>query len=62
VSQAVLEASAEAVHKIRIVLRFLLGVLHDFTSDDRVVDESLYLLDRYLLHLLYDLDQQVRIS
>ncbi|XP_021926918.1 isoleucine--tRNA ligase, mitochondrial isoform X2 [Zootermopsis nevadensis] len=56
VSRTVLEASAEAVHKIRIVVRFLLGALHDFPSD---VDESLYFLDRYLLHLLYDTDQQV---
>jgi isoleucyl-tRNA synthetase len=58
----VLEASAEAVQKIRIVLRFLLGALHDFTSDiDKDVDERLYFLDRYLLHLLCNLDQQVSI-
>jgi isoleucyl-tRNA synthetase len=62
VSQPVLEASAEAVHKIRIVLRFLLGALHGFTSDiDKDVGKNLYFLDRYLLHLLFDFDHHVRI-
>jgi isoleucyl-tRNA synthetase len=60
VSQNVLEASAEAVHKIRIVLRFLLAALHDFPSNtDKEAD--LYFLDHYLLHLLLDFNQHVRI-
>lgn len=63
VSRNVLEASAEAVHKIRIVLRFLLGTLHDLHSDVDVTDcENLYFLDRYLLHLLLDFSKNVRNS
>lgn len=58
-----LEASAEAVHKIRIVLRFLLGAIHDLQPDsDQNTDKSLYFLDRYLLHLLFDFSENVRIS
>ncbi|PNF36001.1 Isoleucine--tRNA ligase, mitochondrial [Cryptotermes secundus] len=41
VSRNVLEASAEAVHKIRIVLRFLLGTLHDLPSDVDVNSEPM---------------------
>ncbi|XP_069680707.1 isoleucine--tRNA ligase, mitochondrial [Periplaneta americana] len=59
VSQNVLEASAEAVHKLRIVLRFLLGALHDFPRDAEVPIGGLYLLDHYLLHLLLDVHQEV---
>jgi hypothetical protein len=63
VSRNVLEASAEAVHKIRIVLRFLLGTLHDFPSDVDINNgENLYFLDRYLLHLLLDFSRNVRCS
>jgi hypothetical protein len=63
VSRNVLEASAEAVHKIRIVLRFLLGTLHDLPSDADVNNgENLYFLDRYLLHQLLSFSQNVRSS
>ena len=58
VSQSVIKSSAEAVHKIRIVLRFLLGALHDYTPSDG--KNSLCLLDRYLLHLLFEFHQQVK--
>jgi isoleucyl-tRNA synthetase len=62
VSPNVLEASAEAVHKIRIVLRFLLGAIHDLRPDiDQNADKSLYFLDRYILHLLFEFSQNVRI-
>jgi isoleucyl-tRNA synthetase len=60
VSPNVLEASAEAVHKIRIVLRFLLGAIHDLRPDsDQNNDKSLYFLDRYLLHLLFEFSENV---
>jgi isoleucyl-tRNA synthetase len=63
VSPNVLEASAEVVHKIRIVLRFLLGAIHDLWPDsDQNTDKSLYFLDRYLLHLLFEFSENVRIS
>jgi isoleucyl-tRNA synthetase len=63
VSPNVLEASAEVVHKIRIVLRFLLGAIHDLWPDSgQNTDKSLYFLDRYLLHLLFEFSENVRIS
>ncbi|KAJ9586315.1 hypothetical protein L9F63_020023 [Diploptera punctata] len=58
VSSNVVTSSAESVHKIRIVLRFLLGALHDYTSNHN--EDDLFLLDRYMLHLLHEFHHQVQ--
>ncbi|XP_067012188.2 isoleucine--tRNA ligase, mitochondrial [Anabrus simplex] len=59
VSPSIIQASADAVHKIRIVLRFLLGAVHDLAPQN-VPEDGFYMLDHYLLHLLHDFDKQVQ--
>jgi isoleucyl-tRNA synthetase len=58
VSRPVIQASADAVHKIRLVLRFLLSVL-DSSAISSQAQQHPHMLDRYLLHLLYEFHQQV---
>lgn len=60
VSQTILQASFDEVQKIRNVLRFALGAINDYQFKE-VSYENLTLLDRCLLHLLYDFHLQVRI-
>lgn len=58
VSQNVLQASADEVQKIRSVLRFALGALHDYKHE--LVDyKSLTLIDKYMLHELWKFHHQV---
>nr|CAD7263658.1 unnamed protein product [Timema shepardi] len=62
VSQSTLQDSTDAVHKLRLVLKFLLGALHDYpplTTREPESGDSFALLDQYMLHLLWELNQQV---
>ncbi|XP_071454939.1 isoleucine--tRNA ligase, mitochondrial [Hetaerina americana] len=61
VSSELLEASAKSVHKLRLVLRFLLGCLYGSEEADAVHADSCdgQLLDKYLLHLLGNFDSKV---
>ncbi|KAF5277479.1 hypothetical protein FQR65_LT03816 [Abscondita terminalis] len=59
VRKNVLESSAEEVQKIRSVMRFALGGLYDY-NDDSMNYKSLYVVDKYLLHLLRQFYLQVR--
>lgn len=54
----VLQASAEEVQKIRSVLRFALGALNDY-QEEPIPYSSLLTIDKYLLHLLWNYDNQV---
>ncbi|KAJ8969178.1 hypothetical protein NQ314_001881 [Rhamnusium bicolor] len=58
VSTNVLQCSADEVQKIRSVLRFALGSLSDYEKSDED-QENLLLIDRYMLHLLYQFHKQV---
>lgn len=58
VSTKVLEDSAESVQKVRSILRFLVASLCDLTSIEHL-QPNLQVLDRYLLHLLWNLNSEV---
>ncbi|XP_072393391.1 isoleucine--tRNA ligase, mitochondrial [Diabrotica undecimpunctata] len=58
VSPNVLESSAEEVQKIRSVLRFALGCLSDYENKD-LNKSRLLLIDRYMLHLLYQFHNKI---
>ncbi|XP_046387789.1 isoleucine--tRNA ligase, mitochondrial isoform X2 [Ischnura elegans] len=61
VSSELMVASAETVHKLRLVLRFLLGCLHGSSNNDYTCDsyDDIPHLDKYLLHLLCSFDSMV---
>lgn len=61
VSTNVLQSSAEEIQKIRSVLRFALGGLSDYEKceEDR---KSTFIIDLYILHLLYKFDREVSCS
>lgn len=61
VSQTALQASADEVQKIRSVLRFALGALHDY-SERHIDYKALMPIDQYLLHLLWNFHFEVRMS
>lgn len=55
IGQKILQAAKEDVFKLRNTLRFLLGNLYNFNPEiDRVSNEEMLLVDRYMLHLLQD--------
>nr|CAD7447552.1 unnamed protein product [Timema bartmani] len=61
VSQSTLQDSKDAVHKLRLVLKFLLGALHDYpplTTRKPESGDSFTPLEQYMLHLLWSLNQQ----
>lgn len=54
VSDTLLNDSQQCVQKLRSVIKFLLGAIHDI--DEYILNENsveLYALDKYMLHLLY---------
>ncbi|XP_044269730.1 isoleucine--tRNA ligase, mitochondrial isoform X2 [Tribolium madens] len=57
ISNNVLQASADELHKIRSVIRFALGCLYDYQPSN-VDYKNLSLLDKYMLHLLYLFHEQ----
>nr|XP_015840363.1 PREDICTED: isoleucine--tRNA ligase, mitochondrial isoform X2 [Tribolium castaneum] len=57
ISNNVLQASADELHKIRSVIRFSLGCLYDYQHSS-VDYKNLSLLDKYMLHLLYLFHEQ----
>ncbi|KAJ3663117.1 hypothetical protein Zmor_007426 [Zophobas morio] len=59
ISKNVLQASADELHKIRSVIRFALGCLNDY-QQPAVDYNSLSLLDKYMLHLLYLFHEQTQ--
>ena len=68
--KTIIDQSAEMYRKLRNTLRFVLGALKDFGDDERLPvtpgrtrtddPEMLPLLERWLLHRLWELDRAVR--
>ncbi|GAB6026105.1 Isoleucine--tRNA ligase, mitochondrial [Chamberlinius hualienensis] len=59
IGPGVLKTCVDDVHKFRIVLRYLAGVLHNFQPMDNVDVSTLLPLDRYMLHQLIDFKKKV---
>lgn len=59
ISSNVLQASADELQKIRSIIRFTLGCLEDY-HPSAIDKENLSLLDKYLLHMLYELDSTIK--
>ena len=57
----VIEQAGETYRKLRNTLRYLLGALHGLTEEERLEPDAEWpLLERFLLHRLAELDQEVR--
>ncbi|WP_102224333.1 isoleucine--tRNA ligase [Acidimangrovimonas sediminis] len=56
----ILKGTADSYRRLRNTLRFLLGSLKDFSEEERVAPEEMPELERWVLHRLAELDQQVR--
>jgi isoleucyl-tRNA synthetase len=55
-----LDQSTEMYRKLRNTLRYLLGALSGFEESERVAAADMPLLERWLLHRLWELDRTVR--
>lgn len=56
----ILKGVADGYRRLRNTMRFLLGNLNGFSEDERVSPEDMPDLERWVLHRLAELDQQVR--
>jgi len=56
----ILKGTADSYRRLRNTMRFMLGSLADFTEGDRVAPAEMPELERWVLHRLSELDQQVR--
>ena len=56
----IMDQSTETYRKLRNTLRYLLGALKDFGEGERVAAKDMPLLERWLLHRLWELDRTVR--
>ena len=59
VKETLLRDSLDCINKLRNVLRFLLGTLHQYSVKNTVEPQYLH-LDRYMLHRLYHFNEQVK--
>ena len=62
VGQDILKANVESYRKIRNTFRFLLGNLNNFSSKESVDYKDLPELEKYMLHRLSILDQEIKKS
>ena len=62
VGQDILKANVESYRKIRNTFRFLLGNLNNFSSKESVDYKDLPELEKYMLHKLSLLDQEIKKS
>ncbi|MDX2237915.1 MAG: isoleucine--tRNA ligase [Hyphomonadaceae bacterium] len=60
IGKTIFDQSAEMYRKLRNTLRYLLGALKDFGPDEAVAPQDAPLLERWLLHRLWELDGEVR--
>ncbi|WP_394179393.1 isoleucine--tRNA ligase [Yoonia maritima] len=60
IGDEILKGVADSYRRLRNTLRFMLGSLADFTEADRVEPADMPELERWLLHRLSELDEQVR--
>jgi len=56
----ILKQQAELYRRLRNTLRWLLGSLAGFTENERVADDDMPELERWVLHRLAELDQRMR--
>ncbi|GAA6200017.1 isoleucine--tRNA ligase [Aquicoccus sp. SU-CL01552] len=56
----ILKGVADSYRRLRNTLRFMLGSLGDFSESDRVEPAEMPELERWVLHRLAELDEQVR--
>mgnify|MGYP001223536949 CR=1 FL=1 len=57
---AILQSQAESYRRIRNTFRFLIGNLHNYSSEEIVAEEDFPELEKYLLHRLWEVDQVVK--
>ena len=62
VGQDIMKANVESYRKIRNTFRFLLGNLDNFSEDEIVDYKDMPELERYILHKLCLIDNEVRES
>ncbi len=60
ISKEIIGSSVDAYRKLRNTLRYLLGALEGFSEEERLSVEEMPELERYMLHLLAQLDAAVR--
>jgi len=56
----ILKGVADSYRRLRNTLRFLLGSLADFSDSDRMDPKDMPALERWVLHRMTELDEQVR--
>ncbi|MDR0661948.1 MAG: isoleucine--tRNA ligase [Holosporales bacterium] len=59
VGTGILKQQEDLYKRLRNTVRYLLGNLHDFTTQDAVPYEKMPSLERWVLHRLTEIDQQV---
>ncbi|MFT9099840.1 MAG: isoleucine--tRNA ligase [Zymomonas mobilis subsp. pomaceae] len=62
IGKEVLSGTSDSYRKLRNSFRYLLGALEDFSEEERVAVEKLPELERYILHLLAELDQELHLA
>ncbi|MEL6684507.1 MAG: class I tRNA ligase family protein, partial [Pseudomonadota bacterium] len=60
IGDEILKGVADSYRRLRNTLRFMLGSLADFTEADRIAPSEMPELERWVLHRLAELDDQVR--
>ncbi|XP_060070569.1 isoleucine--tRNA ligase, mitochondrial-like [Ylistrum balloti] len=59
IGPSILQRCNEDIFKIRKVMKFVLGNIHDFQSDELMPYDQLWPQDKYMLYQLYNLAEQV---
>ncbi|CAD7335087.1 isoleucine--tRNA ligase [Sphingomonadales bacterium 56] len=60
IGKEVLAGSSDAYRKLRNTFRYLLGALSDFSEEERLPVAEMPELERYMLHLLAELDAELK--
>ena len=60
IGKEILSGVADQYRKLRNTFRYLLGALEGFSEDERVAVADMPELERYILHLLADMDAKLR--
>jgi len=60
IGKEILQGVSDQYRKLRNTFRYLLGALDGFSDDERVAAADMPELERYILHLLADLDGKLR--
>ena len=60
ISKEIIGSAVDAYRKLRNTLRYLLGALEGFSDDERAAPQEMPELERYILHRLAVLDEEVR--